>query len=101
MEGYSTPLDVIGAGSLRNPIYRYRTTGGTNQRLLVSVRRDQNQRFRRTVLLDAPTSHSRPFRWGLVARIWLPHRVNLGNLVVWRKGISCSGLYLESQWLSL
>ena len=30
-----------------------------------------------------------------------PTRVNLGNLVVRRKGISCSGFDLESQWLSL
>jgi hypothetical protein len=62
VEGDSASLDIIGAGSFGNPFYRYRATGGANQRLLVSVCRDQNQRFRRTVLLDAPTSHSRPFR---------------------------------------
>jgi hypothetical protein len=87
VEGDSPTLKVVSAGSLGKPIHGHRTTGGANQRLLVSVRRDQNQRFRRAVFLDAPTSHSRPFRRGLVARNWLPPtRVNLGNLTVWRKG---------------
>lgn len=71
MEGHPTTRSILGARSLRNTVHRYRTTGGTDQRFLVSVCRDQDQRLRRAVLLDAPTSHSRPFRWGLVARIWL------------------------------
>lgn len=101
MEGDSSPLNIIGARPLGNPVHCDRTTGGANQRLLVPVRRDQNQRFRRTVLLDAPTSHSRPFRWG---GWWhgsgYPTRVNLGNLMVRRKGIPALAFDLESQWLA-
>ncbi len=47
--------------------------GGTHQRLLFPICGDQNQCFRRAEFLDAPTSHSQPFRQGLVARKWLPY----------------------------
>jgi hypothetical protein len=57
VKGYAAALGIFGAGSFGNTIDSDGTTGGTDQRLLVSVRRDQNQRFRRAVLLDAPTSH--------------------------------------------
>src|SRR5215210_4891230 len=73
MEGDPATLSIIGAGPFRHPFDRQRPAGGTDQRFLVPIRRDQNQRLWRAVLLDAPTSHSRPFWWGLMARIWLPH----------------------------
>ena len=41
-----------------------RPTGGTNQRLLVPVCRDQDERLRRPVFLHSPTSHGRPFQAG-------------------------------------
>ena len=40
-----------------------RPAGRTHQRFMVPICRDQYQRFRRAVLLDAPTTHSRSFRW--------------------------------------
>src|SRR3990172_7347994 len=66
-------LGVLGGGPLGGALHLARIAGGTHQRFLVPIRGDQNQRFRRAVLLDAPTPHSRPFRRGMVARKWLPH----------------------------
>jgi hypothetical protein len=67
MEGDPAALGVLTARSLGDPLHVGGTTGGTNQRLLVPIRGDQNQRLRRAVLLNPPTSHGRPFWWGLVA----------------------------------
>jgi len=63
MECDSAALGVLTARSLGNPLDIGGTTGGTNQRFLVPIRRDQNQRLRRAVLLNPPTSHGRPFWW--------------------------------------
>ena len=49
---------VVGGGAVGCAVDGVGAAGGAYQRFLVSVRRDQNQRFRRAVLLDAPTSHS-------------------------------------------
>jgi plastocyanin len=57
VERYPATLSVFGAGTLGHAVHRYRSAGGTDQGFLVSVCRDQNQRFRRPVLLHAPTSH--------------------------------------------
>jgi hypothetical protein len=73
MKGNPASRGIVVAGPFGHAIHVKRATRGTNQRFLVPIRRDQNQRFWRAVLLDAPTSHSRPFRWGLVARTWQPH----------------------------
>lgn len=73
MESYSTALGILGAEPFGDAVDCNGTTRGTNQRFLVPIRRDQNQRFRRSKLFYTPTSHSRPFRRGIVARIWLPH----------------------------
>src|SRR5215210_5391801 len=87
MEGDPATLSIIGAGPFRHPFDRQRPAGGTDQRFLVPICRDQNQRLGRAVLLDAPTSHSRPFWWGLVAQIWLPPpRHNLGVICDDAKG---------------
>jgi hypothetical protein len=64
-------LGILVAGALGHPLDGDRTTGRAYQRLLVSVRRDQNQRFGRAVFLNAPTSHGRPFQRVWVARNWL------------------------------
>jgi hypothetical protein len=86
MEGDSAALGVLTARSLGNPLDIGGTTGGTNQRFLVPIRRDQNQRLRRAVLLNSPTSHGRPFWWGL-ARTSQPHpNPNLGPAFQRRKG---------------
>jgi hypothetical protein len=74
MEGDSAAGGVVLGGSLGDALHRGRAAGGAYQRLLVPIGSDQDQCFRRPVLLDAPASHSLPFRRGLVARNWLaPH----------------------------
>jgi hypothetical protein len=70
---YSTSLDVVAAKSFRDSFDVDRPTGGTYQHFLVPIRGDQDQRFRCAELLNAPTSHSRPFQRGKVAWNWLPH----------------------------
>ena len=71
MEGYPSTLSIFSAGALWNSI-DFGTAGGTDQRFLVAICRDQNQCFRSPVFLNAPTSHGRPFQRGIVAQIWLP-----------------------------
>jgi hypothetical protein len=61
VQGNSPTGCVFGTGAFGESVYREGTTGGTNQRFLVPVCRDQDERLGRSVLLDAPTSHSRPF----------------------------------------
>jgi plastocyanin len=57
MEGDSTPGGVVGRRALGGSFDCARITGGAHQWSLVPIRRDQNQCFRRAVLLDAPASH--------------------------------------------
>jgi hypothetical protein len=77
---------IFGVGAFGSSINRGASTGGANQRFLVSVCRDQDERLRRPVFLNPPTSHGRPFRWGLVAWNWLPPPSdNLGKNMVSRK----------------
>jgi hypothetical protein len=64
MQGHPAAGSIFGAGPFRGSFNRGGTTGGTNQRFLVPIRGDQNQCFRSPVLLDAPTTHGRPFRQG-------------------------------------
>jgi plastocyanin len=95
VQGDSASRGILGAQSLGHSLDVLRPAGGADQRFLVPIRPDQNQRLRRSVLLDAPTSHSRPFWWGLVARIWLPHphqtygdscpRAKAGSGVFWKQ----------------
>jgi hypothetical protein len=59
VERDSATLSIFGAGTLRNPL-DLRTAGGADQRFLVAVCGDQNQRFGCPVFLDTPTSHGRP-----------------------------------------
>ena len=65
VEGHSTSLRIFAQGPEGSTLDIGCTARGTNQGFLVPVRRDQNQRFRRSVLFDAPTSHGLPFRQGL------------------------------------
>jgi len=67
MQGDPAARGILTARPLGDPLDVGGTTGRTNQRLLVPIRRDQNQRLRRAVLLNPPTSHGRPFWRGLVA----------------------------------
>jgi hypothetical protein len=56
VEGDATDLKFVG-GAGWGALDGGGTAGGTNQRLLVPIRGDQNQRLRRAVLLDTPASH--------------------------------------------
>ena len=71
MEGDAATGSIVVEGTLGDSLDRGGSTRRTDQRFLVPIGSDQNQRFRRPVLLDAPASHGLPFRWGLVARDWL------------------------------
>ena len=64
MQGDPAALQILAGGPFRDPLDIGGAAGGANQRFLVSVRRDQYQRFRRAVLFDPPTSHGLPFRLG-------------------------------------
>ena len=64
MQGDSTALRIFRARPLGYSFDGNGATGGTNQRFLVPICRDQNQRLGRAVFLDAPTSHGRPFWQG-------------------------------------
>ena len=64
MESDPATLGVFGTGPFGHSLDSYRATRRTDQRFLVPIRRDQNQCFRCSVLLNAPTSHGRPFQWG-------------------------------------
>jgi hypothetical protein len=64
MEGDSSAGSVFRARAFGRAVNREGATGGTNQRFLVPVCRDQDERLGRSELLDAPTSHSRPFQRG-------------------------------------
>lgn len=66
MEGNPTPGGIIDRRPIRGSFDRARIAGGAHQRFLVPIRRDQNQRFRRTVLLDAPASHGSALPAGVV-----------------------------------
>ena len=68
MEGDPATLKLVADGPGRRPLDFRCSTRRTNQRLLVSVCRDQDERLGRTVLFDAPTSHGLPFRRGFLAR---------------------------------
>ena len=57
VEGDSAALGVVRGGCARDSLDRRGAAGGAYQRLLVPIGGDQYQRFRRTVLLDAPASH--------------------------------------------
>src|SRR5882724_8166374 len=48
---------VVSRRAFWGSLDRARVARGAHQRSLVPIRRDQNQCFRRTVLLDAPASH--------------------------------------------
>jgi hypothetical protein len=65
MQRDSTPLRIFRARPLGHSFHIARATRGTYQRFLVPICRDQNQRFRCSVLLDTPTSHGRPFQRGM------------------------------------
>ena len=71
MEGDAATGSIVVEGTLGDSLDRGGSTRRTDQRFLVPIGSDQNQRFRRPVLLDAPASHGLPFRRGLVARDWL------------------------------
>jgi hypothetical protein len=78
MKGDFTAARIVLGGSLGDALHRGGTARGAYQRLLVPIRSDQYQGFRRPIFLDAPASHSRPFQWGLVARNWLtPHALEI------------------------
>jgi hypothetical protein len=65
VEGDPAALRVFAQRSDGRTLDFGRTARGTNQWFVVPVRRDQYQRFRRSVLFDAPASHRLPFRQGL------------------------------------
>jgi hypothetical protein len=69
VEGHSSAGCVIHRSPLGFSIDGGGAAGWANQRFLVTIRRDQNQCFRRPKLLDAPASHGQPFRQG---RLLLP-----------------------------
>ena len=71
VQGHPAARCILRAGAFRVAFYSDAPTGRTNQRFLVSVCRDQDQRFRRPVFLHSPTSHGRSFQAGMVARNWL------------------------------
>ena len=71
MQCHPPALGIFRTGSFRETLHGNGAAGRTNQRLLVPVCRDQYERLWRSVLLHAPTSHSRPFQGGWVARNWL------------------------------
>ena len=86
MEGDPAAGGVFRVGAFGGSIDDGARTGGANQRLLVPVCRDQDERLRRSIFLDASTSHGLPFRWGLMARNWRTHpSANLGKNSVPRK----------------
>ena len=96
MEGDSAAGGVVLGGSLGDTLHRGRAAGGAYQRLLVPIRSDEDQRFRRPVLLDAPASHSLPFRWGLVARNWLtPHVLEIYRSRIERATVARSSAHTE------
>src|SRR4051794_34527812 len=72
VQSHPTTRGVFSTRALGDSLDCRRAARGANQSFLIPIRCDQNQRLRCTVFLDAPTSHSRPFWWGLVAQIWLP-----------------------------
>ena len=57
---------IVGRRAFRSSLDCARRAGGAHQRFLVPIRRDQNQCFRRTVLLDAPASHGYALPAGVV-----------------------------------
>lgn len=73
MESNPATLGVFGTRSFGHSLDSYGAARGTDQRFLVPIRRDQNQRFRSSVLFNAPTSHGPALPAGYMARIWLPH----------------------------
>ena len=64
MQSDPPPRCVVGRCSFGNSFDGGGVAGRANQWFLVPIRRDQNQRFRCAILLDAPASHGRPFRQG-------------------------------------
>ena len=66
MERDTAARSIFGIGAFGSSINGRASTGGANQRLLVPVCRDQDERLRRPIFFNAPTSHGRPFQWGLV-----------------------------------
>ena len=82
-----TPGRVVGRRALGVSLDCARIAGGANQRFLVPIRRDQNQCFRRTVLLDAPASHGSALPAGVVPMNGNPARfANVRKRLARRKG---------------
>jgi plastocyanin len=79
---------VIRGRALGSTLDRAGITGGAHQRSLVPIRRDQNQCFRRAVLLDAPASHGSALPAGVLPMIGNPARqANLRKRLIRRKGL--------------
>src|SRR5215204_2371713 len=62
VQGYPPARCILGAGAFRVAFHGDAPAGRTNQRLLVSVGRDQDERLGRPVFLHSPTSHGRSFQ---------------------------------------
>jgi hypothetical protein len=61
VEGDPPTGSVFGVGAFGSSIDGGTSAGGANQRLLVPVCRDQDERLGRSVFLDASTTHGLPF----------------------------------------
>src|SRR4051812_33029184 len=64
VQGYPAARRILGARAFGMAFYGDGPAGRTNQRFLVSVCRDQDERFGRPVFLHSPTSHGRSFQGG-------------------------------------
>jgi hypothetical protein len=93
VEGNSATWRVITVRSFRYPFDGQRAARGTDQRFLVPIRRDQNQRFWRAVLLDAPTTHRSALLVGFGGtNLATPPQNNLGSVLRPRKGLHLRSL---------
>jgi len=88
VEGNSTPGRIIRRRPLRGSFDSARIARGAHQRFLVPIRRDQNQSFRRAVLLDAPASHGSALPAGVVPMNGNPARfANVRKRLALGKGV--------------
>jgi plastocyanin len=88
VEGDSPPGGVVGRRALGGSFHCARITRGAHQWSLVPIRGDQNQCFRRTVLLDAPASHGSALPAGVVPMNGNPARfANVRKHAARRKGM--------------
>jgi plastocyanin len=66
------------------PIDGAGAAGGAHQGFVVPIRRDQDQRLRRPILLHSPTTHGRSFRVGAVTLMRTSHPHTIYDPTRWR-----------------